>query len=50
MHVLGLFLAAWIALSLATVFFLYWLCNRTATEVKEPGSASRRPEKKRAIS
>jgi hypothetical protein len=50
MHVLGLLLAAWTTLSLAAVFFLYWLCNRTATALKEPGGASLRPEKKRAIS
>jgi len=30
MHLLRLFLAAWLALGIFTVFFLFWLCKRTA--------------------
>jgi hypothetical protein len=33
MHLLRLFLAAWIEFGIATVFFLYWLVTRTARHV-----------------
>jgi hypothetical protein len=36
MHLLRLFLAAWIELGIATVFFLYWLVARTARHVNTP--------------
>jgi hypothetical protein len=34
MHPLRLFFAAWLALGTATVFFLFWLCKRTAERIK----------------
>ena len=33
MHPLRLFFAAWLALGTATVFFLFWLCKRTAERI-----------------
>jgi len=36
MHVLRLFLAAWLELGIVTVLFLYWLCNRTAERANTP--------------
>jgi hypothetical protein len=35
MHLLRWFLAAWLALGIVTVSFLFWLCTRTATAVKD---------------
>ena len=35
MYLLRLFLTAWLALGIVTVFFLFWLCKRTAAVVKE---------------
>jgi hypothetical protein len=36
MHWLQMFLLGWISLGIATVIFLFWLCQRTATNVKDP--------------
>jgi hypothetical protein len=33
MHFLALFLKAWLAIGTVTVFFLFWLCKRTAATV-----------------
>jgi hypothetical protein len=37
MYLLRLFLMAWFAVGVVTVFFLFLLCKRTAAAVKEPG-------------
>jgi hypothetical protein len=37
MHLLRLFLMAWLSLGIVSVFLLFWLCKRTAARVKEPG-------------
>ncbi len=34
MHLLRLFLTAWLALGIVTVSFLFWLCMRTAAKDK----------------
>jgi len=36
MHVLGLFLTAWLALGVVTILFLFWLCKRTAERTNTP--------------
>jgi len=37
MYLLRLFLMAWLAVGVVTVFFLFVLCKRTAAAIKEPG-------------
>jgi hypothetical protein len=37
MYLLRLFLMAWLAVGVVTVFFLFLLCKRTAAAVKDPG-------------
>jgi hypothetical protein len=37
MHLLRLFLTAWLVLGIATVFFLFWLCKRTAQAINRLG-------------
>ena len=37
MHLLRLFLAAWLVLGILAVFFLFWLCRRTAKRVNALG-------------
>jgi hypothetical protein len=37
MHLLGLFLAAWLVLGIVTIFFLFWLCKRTAQRANTLG-------------
>ena len=37
MHLLRLFFAAWLELGIVTVFFLYWLCKRTARRINTFG-------------
>ena len=39
MHLLRLFLTAWLVLGTVTVSFLFWLCMRTATKDKDKDSA-----------
>jgi len=36
MHLLRFVLTAWSTLGVVTVFFLFWLCKRTAATVKDP--------------
>jgi hypothetical protein len=36
MHLLRLFLMAWLSLGIVSVFLLFWLCKRTAARLKEP--------------
>jgi hypothetical protein len=35
MHLLRLFLTAWLAFGIVTVFFLFWLCTRTARRLND---------------
>jgi len=35
MHLLRLFLMAWLSLGILTVFLLFWLCKRTAATVSK---------------
>lgn len=37
MHLLRIFFVAWLELGIVTVFFLFWLCKRTAQRVKPLG-------------
>jgi hypothetical protein len=34
MYLIRLFLMGWLSLGIVTVFFLYWLCRRTAATIK----------------
>ena len=36
MHLLRLFLMAWLALAIASLCFLFWLCKQTGMIAKEP--------------
>jgi hypothetical protein len=36
MHWLQTFILGWFFLGLTTIFFLFWLCKRTAAAVKDP--------------
>jgi hypothetical protein len=35
MHLIRLFLTAWLALGVVTAFLLFWLCKRTAAPVED---------------
>jgi hypothetical protein len=35
MHLLRLLLMAWLALGIGSLFYLFWLCERTAAKVKD---------------
>jgi hypothetical protein len=37
MHLLRLFLMTWVSVGIVAVFFLFWLCKRTAATAQEPG-------------
>jgi len=37
MHLLRLFLTAWLTLGIVSVFFLFWLCKRSVVTDQEPG-------------
>jgi hypothetical protein len=39
MHWLQVFIMGWLFFGLTTVFFLFWLCKRTAAAVKDPVKA-----------
>jgi hypothetical protein len=39
MHWLLAFVLGWLSFGLTTVFFLFWLCKRTASAVKDPANA-----------
>jgi hypothetical protein len=36
MHWLQMFLLGWLSLGLLTVVFMFWLCKRTAADIKDP--------------
>ena len=39
MHWLQLFLLGWVSLGIATIIFLFWLCQRTASNVNDATKA-----------
>jgi|HubBroStandDraft_3_1064219.scaffolds.fasta_scaffold15869_4 hypothetical protein len=45
MYLLRLFLMGWFSAGIVTVFFLYWLCSRTAAPLKE-GKLSTFPDQR----
>ena len=40
MHWLQMIVLGWLSFGLTTVFFMFWLCKRTAATVKGTGSLS----------
>jgi hypothetical protein len=36
MHWLQLFILGWLSFGLITVVFMFWLCQRTAANIKDP--------------
>jgi hypothetical protein len=40
MHWLQLFIMGWLSFGFTTVIFMYWLCKRTAADLKDPVKAA----------
>jgi hypothetical protein len=43
MHWLQMFLLGWLSLGIATVAFLFWLCQRTASNLGDPAKSASLP-------
>jgi hypothetical protein len=46
MHWLQTFILGWLLFGLTTVFFLFWLCKRTASAVEDPVKATAIPSQR----